>query len=349
MTRRLILIGFFALVSSSAWAGGLLVYKEQGFHTDLQAKLVEYATAEVIPQSATVILKTGNRLDLPAGRSPVLLPFPDVPVEKPVEVIKLIDSAMARFPQHTARLETLKKEWLATISKTAQEKPKENESGPIFVTRNGTKFSGVSDIKSQPNGLVITHNEGVTKVSFYNLTDEQIKQYGLTRHAADDFTEQQKESRKLSLQTQEQKFLGQLQQKALAEIEKTNGFNSSGRAIQVTPELGILYRGYRVEEFIDIEKHVEDCLANQSTDPRYPKRMVDVKVKKQRSIPIGDEDTNLSFVECDTGDISDGDKIDARLYKIGTFAYSPPLGETRRIPRFTTSFEKFYAYYSGQK
>ena len=349
MRRLLSALGLLALLPFPAYANGLIIYREQGFHSDQQSKLTEYVTAEVIPQTVSVTLKTGNRLDIPAGRFPVLIPFPDVPLEKPDEAIKLIDSAIARFPQHKIRLESLKKEWIDKIGNPIHEKPVEPASEPIFTARNGTKFMGVTDIKALPNGLTISHKEGVSKVSFYNLTDEQIKQYNLTRKAADEFTAQQKEIRKLVTRIQQQKTLGQLQKKEFAELEKKYGFNSAGIAVQVIPGSGMFYKGYRIEDFIDIEQRVEDCLANNSTDPRFPKRKINVKVKKQREVPIGDHELNLSFIEGPTGNISDGDAVSARLYQIGTYPYTNTLGETRRIPQFTKAFEKFSDYYEEQK
>ena len=349
MTRLFLFFCFLSAFAEAAWANGLLIYKEQGFHTDEQAKIIEYVTAEVIPQSATVILKTGKRLDVPSGRSPVLIPYTDVPIDKPEEVVKIIDSAMGRFPQHGKRLEGLRLEWLAKIERPAPRKPSEEAPGATFKTRNGVEYSGVTDIKAMPNGLTINHREGVTKVSFYNLTDEQIKHYHLNRASAEEYSAQQKKFRRQGVAAQNQRVNERLRAKEDAELETEYGIDTTGIAIQVIPGKGVLYRGGITEDFIEIERRVEDCLANHSSDPKYPKRMIDVKVKRQREIPIGEQATNLSFIECSAEGLSEGDKIAARLYRIGTYPYTDTLGTTRAIPCFTKDFEKLREYRSRQK
>ena len=75
MTHYFRFSAFLCILSSTAMANGLLIYKEQGFHTDQQAKMTEYVTADIIPQMVTVTLKTGKKLDVPAGKSPVAIPF----------------------------------------------------------------------------------------------------------------------------------------------------------------------------------------------------------------------------------------------------------------------------------
>jgi len=88
------------------------------------------------------------------------------------------------------------------------------------------------------------------------------------------------------------------------------------------------------------------ALSNQTTDPRAHKRTVTVKVKRERSIPIGDNDMNLSFVSCATDKVADNDNVKSRLYRIGTYSYETRLGTMHTIPLFTNSFEAFCKYTS---
>ena len=121
MTQFLRLLAFLYILSSTAIANGFLIYKDQSFHTDQQTRFAEYVTAESVPQIVSVTLKSGSKLDIPVGRSPVLIPFPKDSLEEPETIIKRIDSAIARFPQYKTKLESAKSEWIIKKKKIAEE------------------------------------------------------------------------------------------------------------------------------------------------------------------------------------------------------------------------------------
>jgi len=180
----------FAIGSSTIFANGLLIYKDQSFHRDHQAKITEYVTAEVIPQNVTVTLKTGARMDIQAGRSPVLLPFPDDSTDTPDSVIKRITANIARFPQHKNRLENLRNDWL---------KKKEILGKPVLTTppitgemdnpegNTESSFRNGVVTKIYPDGIMVSNSDGLAKFYFKDMTAEEKARFNYDPVAEDNF------------------------------------------------------------------------------------------------------------------------------------------------------------------
>jgi|GEM_PF-3542931 len=358
MKHFIMLLVVLCLSVYSANGSGIVIYRQQAFHSDAQAILKAYKTYTAIPQLVTVITESGQRIDIKSGQRPVVIPAPSESGVDKAKIIPAIEAAMQRFPQHRLKLEDIKKCWinesssqaaptqLATVSPT----PSSDEGVvPIFKTRSGIEYKNFSIVKIQPNGITINYDEGLARISFFDLTDEQIKEYGLTLQAAEDFSKQQKETQRALAVKQQQESTAKQQEKDLKELENTNGFESFGTVFQVISDEGILYKGYKQETYTDIvEKQQNDgSLASQSTDPKVIRAhliTVKIQVEKHRSVPIGDSGTNFSFVECATEKVTEGDPVKGRLYRIGEYTYETRLGVTRTIPRYTNSFVRFVQF-----
>jgi len=182
MTQYIKLIFCLSTLSSTALANGLLIYKEQGFHSDNQARLVEYVTAEVIPQMVTVTFKSGNKLDIPVGRSPVIIPFVKESTEEPDNIIKRIDAALPRFPQHKLRLETIKKDWIFKNEQIADQQKKTKAStvslSPSSAAEPELKFRNGIVTKVYPDGLLVSSDGGVAKIPISTLTPDELVRFG---------------------------------------------------------------------------------------------------------------------------------------------------------------------------
>jgi len=183
-------------VTQSPRANGLVIYKEQGFHTDSQARLIEYVSAKVFPQMATLILKTGNELNISAGKSPFIIPFPNESTENPDAIVRKIDSGITRFPQYKRLLEKVKADWLAKIAfqetaktATAKTETAETEKAKIAVSpvpTEETPKESESEIrfrdgivtKVYPDGLMVSSEDGLRKIPFSSLSEEEKTRFG---------------------------------------------------------------------------------------------------------------------------------------------------------------------------
>jgi len=218
-----------------------------------------------------------------------------------------------------------------------------------FTSRDGTVYTGVTDVKVTPNGVTVTHEAGISRVGFYNLTDEQIAQYGLSQETAAAHTASEKEKARQAQAIQQKVTLEREQARNIEELKKKYAFQASGSVFQVVPGAGILFKGYKEEAYFATEQREDGSLRNQTSDPRAYKSMVSVKVQRTRRIPIGDNDMNLAFLECTTDELSDNDGVNGTLYPCGTHSYTTTIGALKTIPKFTTSLETFLRYRQSKK
>jgi len=255
----------------SAKGSGIVIYRQQAFHSDAQAILKPYKSCTVIPQLVTVFTESGQRIDIKSGQFPIVIPAPSEEGVDKAKIIPAIDAAIQRFPQLRPKLEEIKIAWgkalasptppvAAIASATATPIP-DKAKAPTFKTRNGIEYKGFSVVKIEPNGITINYDEGLARIGFFDLTDEQIKEYGLNQQAAEELTKQQKETQYALAVKQQQASEERRQRKDLEELETKNGFESQGTVFQVVPGNGILYKGYRIEEFIANEEREDGSLS----------------------------------------------------------------------------------------
>ena len=192
-----------APIASSAAANGLVIYKEQGFHSDQQARQAVYVSAKVIPQMVTVILTNGAELSIPAGKSPVLIPFPN-DTDNPDKIVAQIDTSIARFPQYKSQLETVKAHWLTRKASGIQKKqkvealpipdlPAETESVPQNEDTE-TRFRGGIVTHIYPDGITVSSDEGVRKIRFSSLSEEEKARFGYDPKKEAEFIQQKKQA-----------------------------------------------------------------------------------------------------------------------------------------------------------
>ena len=63
-----------------------------------------------------------------------------------------------------------------------------------LTTVSGKKYTGVTVTRVEPNGISITHDDGLAKVSFADLSEELRKKYGYDPKKAADFTQTEREA-----------------------------------------------------------------------------------------------------------------------------------------------------------
>ena len=184
-------------------ANGLLIYKEQGFHTDQQAKVAEYVAADVIPQMVTVTLKTGKKLDVPAGKSPVVIPFAKDSTDEPKTVIKRIDASIARFPQFKTQLEIIKKDWTAKMQPPAEPQPSDNtlpsSSAPNTPPSENAFRDGVVT-SVYPDGVTVSSSSSLTKIRFADMTPEEKARFNYDPIKEKEYLDGLEKARKASIE-----------------------------------------------------------------------------------------------------------------------------------------------------
>jgi hypothetical protein len=230
-----------------------------------------------------------------------------------------------------------------------------------FVTRNGTKYSGVTQIKPQPNGLKIIYSDGVKLIPLNDLTDEQIAKYELNPETAAEFEKNQKEQQAILYeknridQQNKQQAIAAAKEDAkikedLKKFDSTNGIDIFGNVLQlieINNHSGILlYNVFRVEEYTDIEHKELDCLWNKTNDPRFKKQTTPVSVKKTRTVPLA-RDGLVFILDCDISDLHEGSSIKGRVYPFGKFTYTNKNNVEVTVPQYSMSQTKSFIFYKS--
>lgn len=192
-------------------ANGLLIYKEQGFHSDQQAKVVEYVTADLIPQMVTVTLKTGNKLDIPTGRSLVLIPFVQGSSDQPNAILTRIDATIARFPQFKTQLERIKESWITkknvVLDSNVPEIAEASSSTPKSAPPENSFRDGVVTT-FYPDGVTISNSSGLTKIRFSDMTLEERLRFNYDPEKEKQYLQKQNAIRDAALKQQQEEELG---------------------------------------------------------------------------------------------------------------------------------------------
>jgi hypothetical protein len=88
------------------------------------------------------------------------------------------------------------------ISEEAEKETKSSRLPDVFVTADGRKFAGVTSITRDPGGVTVSHETGIARVGYHDLTEEQRTQYELNQNDAETYNEKERsaaQARNLSL------------------------------------------------------------------------------------------------------------------------------------------------------
>jgi hypothetical protein len=198
MTRRFALY-LLVFISCAAIAhakdSGFVIYKKQGFHTDSQAVLTRFSSYTSIPQLISIVTEKGQKIEIKAGQSPVLILLPDGKNEVKGKMIGVINSALKRFPQHRTALIEAQDAW-NSIPELAEAKQvtvthSEANASPTPEGRsievNGTKYTNVTIRVVNPLTLSIAYEGGVLSLPFENVPKELAAEFGMTEARAEEY------------------------------------------------------------------------------------------------------------------------------------------------------------------
>jgi|GEM_PF-6288459 len=151
-----------AVCSGADQGAGYVFYKEQGFHPDSKAIVKEVISYESFPTIARAKTKTGQRLEITSGQSPVFLPDPNGSTS-PADEERLIKQLVIRYPQHHVLLEKL----LAVCSN----RPKAPAAAPA-----ATPESGVESAQNKPDFyVVLADGSKIEHIKIGALTEDHIR------------------------------------------------------------------------------------------------------------------------------------------------------------------------------
>ena len=106
------------------------------------------------------------------------------------------------------------------------------------------------------------------------------------------------------------------------EAEKKFAIQAYGEVFSVVPGSGLLFQGFTKASTKD---------GGTST------------------FSIGDGHANISFISGVFPDAVDGDALNLKLYRTGTYSYTTVQGGVKTIPYYTTRAEEFVRYWRGRK
>ena len=189
--RLLILIGFFAFCAFPSYSEdtGFVIYKKQGFHADSQAVLTGFASYSSIPQFVTIITEKGQKIEIKAGQSPVLILHPDNSRKDKEKVMGIIDAALKRFPQHRAELLDAQTAWNSLPEQPVATQATGSDNKPVGSQRptgrsinvNGTTYTNAVIRVVNPLTLSITYDGGVLSLPFENVPKELAVEFEMTQ------------------------------------------------------------------------------------------------------------------------------------------------------------------------
>lgn len=181
--------------AASGVTGGIVIFKEFSFDPDSQAQIANYTSFERFPSVDNVVTSAGETIRILPGQGPVYIPQPGDPASNAGELARAILAAERRFPQFASRLETMRRAWAALPKRAvaAQATPAASRpraapfatpfapeptpaGGPAQVlrTRSGAVFVSWTVTGVEGDTVVISHEDGISRVSISDLPDNLI-------------------------------------------------------------------------------------------------------------------------------------------------------------------------------
>jgi len=193
----LVFIVVFPLFSTFAYSKGigLVIYKTHGFHTDSQAVLTEITSYSSIPQIVTVVTEKGQKIEIKAGQSPVLILRPGKDCKDEDTMLGTIKTAIMRFPQYRDALLDVQTSWNTwqkeaaakeNIKYSNKKAPPQTPAGRN-IEINGTTYSNAKVRVVNPLTLSITYDGGVLSLPFENVPKELAAEFGMTQSKAEKY------------------------------------------------------------------------------------------------------------------------------------------------------------------
>ena len=233
---------FSATAQNPTSARGCVVFKHG---INAPASLEEYRKFENLGTNFAVTDLTGNLLTMLPGERPIFVQYPtdsSATLEKATAQIAI---ARKTYPELSRRLAVIEKAWaavpqakVASIPATPVSAPPPTASKPTpaatpkgmeIVTTSGTKYENVTVTLIEPDGLSISHDAGLVKVPFTDLSEELRAKYNFDPQKAAQFAAATQETAKQKAAAQ-QKAAAEQQVQA-EQLKRTKSFDVEVRAV----------------------------------------------------------------------------------------------------------------------
>jgi len=202
--------------------------------------------------------ENGKEVHVSAGLIAAQLVMPQDPSRSSFyeinSIVESLNQLVLNFP-NAKELSSIQKSYLIhrhnlrqKVAETQSDAPSgdpglPNGQSETFASRDGRVLTGVTKVTVEPNGVMVNHDSGVTKISFDQLTSEQIQEYGLSEERARKYTEEEEARQKESNARREAARVHQEKVRRNAELIERYGMDFQGEVIQVHPGDGVLFSG----------------------------------------------------------------------------------------------------------
>ena len=235
-TLILCLAIFSATAQNPASARGCVVFKHG---INAPASLEEYRKFENLGTNFAVTDLTGNLLTVLPGERPIFIPYPSDSSATLEKATAQIGIARKTYPELSRRLAAVEKAWaavpqakVATIPAAPVSPPPPTASKPLpgaapkgmeIVTTSGTKYENVTVTLVEPDGLSISHDAGLVKVPFTDLSEELRAKYNFDPQKAAQFAAAAQETAKQKAAAQQKAAADQ--QVQAEQLKRTKTFD----------------------------------------------------------------------------------------------------------------------------
>jgi hypothetical protein len=174
---------------------GVVIYKENGFDDNSQAKIRHYISYKPFSSHLEFTDQNGKGFELYNYNHAYIIASPDDSDSSWDATYKIIKKGENLYPQLTDELTAFEKDIIVSRSaKKLTDKTNSNTyttnissfSGPKinFITKKGTHYDNAVVKKFELDGIVIEYDNSIRKLQFIELSEEDQKKYGYNSQRA---------------------------------------------------------------------------------------------------------------------------------------------------------------------
>jgi hypothetical protein len=191
-------------------------------------------------------------------------------------------------------------------------------------------FKNVEITKVEPDGIRVSHKDGVAKIKFEQLPFEFRKRFDFNEKSAERYREETKRQQEASARLHE----------VSAALQEAS-FGLKGRILQVT-DGGVLMIGGEFTLGRKVEKTVAEAVGRQlgTGTALSPESRTEYRFKTTWVQPSSYRGETL-FVVCDTTGLTAGGRFSGIVFPAGTYSYDSVGGDRKTVEQWTTFPDMF--------
>ncbi len=194
----------------------------------------------------------------------------------------------------------------------------------------------------EPDGIIVTTDSGIQRVSFTVLPDEIKQAYGYSPEAEEQLRQQRRQQQAAMIektrqhaQRTTQQFKEIERQKAIEAFKQT-GLNVTLKVLQVTQDGCLCSRRATVEKIVTVtEKDPEDLLK------------IKVRTVNKRVLEPVEFSNDIFVIDIGRG-MAGGQSWKGIIWRCGTYSFTTVIGAQRTLQAFSADPERAMAYAARQ-